>query len=244
MTPRAVPGIFVKFFTSPAVLPVLPALPPSVSESRRISQGAVRRLSLYLRTLEEFLAEGRQNLSSVEIAERLGTTAAQLRKDLSLFGSFGKRGMGYDAEELIGRLRGILGLDREWRVLLVGAGRIGSALFAYPGFAARGFRIRAILDVDPGRMEERWQGMPIEPLGALEEVVRRESIDLAILAIPAEAVQSVIDRLAASGVSGVLNFAPGTFTIPPGMSVNEVDLALELELLSFARTGGGEGGIP
>ena len=208
--------------------------------SRKVPGSTVRRLSLYLRTLETVEAEGISTLSSGEMAERSGTTAAQVRKDLSHFGSFGKRGMGYPAAELARELREILGLHRTWQVALVGAGRIGSALFEYGDFRHRGFRIAAVLDIDPAKVGTHWGEVRIEPATALEQVIQRESVEIVILAVPAAAVQAVMDRVVATGVRAILNFAPTQLRVPPGVTVNDVNLALELEVLSFALAAGRE----
>lgn len=210
------------------------------STTRKVPGTTVRRLSLYLRTLEAIESEGIATVSSGELAERTGTTAAQVRKDLSHFGSFGKRGTGYPAGDLARELREILGLHRAWRVALVGAGRIGSALFEYGDFRRRGFRIVAVLDADPGKVGGRWGDVPIEPVAALEAVLQRESVDIVILAVPADVVQSVMDRVTGTGIRAILNFAPTQLRVPRGVTVNDVNLAMELELLSFALVAGRE----
>ncbi len=220
--PRPSPGI--PPFTS------VPRLPRSVSES------TVRRLSLYLRTLERLQGEGIPTVSSEVLSERAGTTAAQVRKDLSSFGSFGTRGLGYPVRELHARVRGILGLDRPWQVALVGAGRIGSALFAYPHFRDRGFRIVAILDDDPAKVGATWGEVPIRPATALESVVEEEGVEILILAVPAGVAQSLAERATGAGVRAILNFAPVRLRLPPTVEVNNVNLAVELEALSHALT--------
>jgi redox-sensing transcriptional repressor len=202
--------------------------------SRKISETTVRRLSLYLRILEEVGRGGTDTISSEELAERAGTTAAQVRKDLSLFGSFGKRGLGYAVAQLADGLRDILGLNRSWRVALVGAGRIGSALFEYPGFRRRGFEIVAVLDADPNKLGTEWAGIPVRDISELERVLRSEAIDIVILALPAEAVPEVLNRVVAAGVRGILNFAPMQLRVPPGVAVQDVNMVMELEALSFA----------
>ena len=202
--------------------------------SRKISETTVRRLSLYLRILEEVERAGTDTISSEELAERAGTTAAQVRKDLSLFGSFGKRGLGYAVAQLAYGLRDILGLNRSWRVALVGAGRIGSALFEYPGFRKRGFEIVAVLDADPGKLGTAWGGIPVRDISELEGVLASERIDIVILALPAEAVPEVLNRVVAAGVRGILNFAPMQLRVPPGVAVQDVNMVMELEALSFA----------
>jgi redox-sensing transcriptional repressor len=202
--------------------------------SRKISETTVRRLSLYLRILEEVGRGGTDTISSEELAERAGTTAAQVRKDLSLFGSFGKRGLGYAVSQLADGLREILGLNRGWRVALVGAGRIGSALFEYPGFRKRGFEIVAVLDADPRKLGADWAGIQVRDISELERVLRSERIDIVILALPAEAVPEVLNRVVAAGVRGILNFAPMQLRVPPEVVVQDVNMVMELEALSFA----------
>ncbi len=205
-----------------------------VSFPRKISESTVRRLSLYLRFLEEFEGKGRLTTSSEELARRGGTTAAQVRKDLSVFGSFGKRGLGYAVPELAAELRDILGLSRTWRVALVGAGRIGSALFEYEDFRRRGFRIVSVLDADPVKVGTEWRGVAIRHESELERTVREEGVEILILAVPADAVQKIVDRAVDAGVRGILNFAPTRLRVPEGIALNDVNMAVELEALSFA----------
>lgn len=202
--------------------------------SRKIPDSTVRRLSLYLHTLEDLARAGEETVSSEELAGRAGTTAAQVRKDLSHFGSFGKRGLGYGVKELETELRDILGLGRPWRVALVGAGRIGSALYEYDGFGERGFEIVSVVDSDPLKVGQRWGDVTIRDGRHLERVLREEAIDIVILAVPAEAVQEVMEGAVAAGVKGILNFAPAQLKAPPGVSLKDVNLVMELEALSFS----------
>jgi redox-sensing transcriptional repressor len=204
--------------------------------SRRISESTVRRLSHYLRALDGLERVATQTVSSDELADRGGTTAAQVRKDLSQFGSFGKRGLGYCVPDLGARLRSILGLDVRWRVVLVGAGRIGSALFEYPTFAERGFDWVAVFDSNPAKIGQCWGQTPILSAHELEQVVRDRNVELAILAVPADAAQSVADRAVRGGAQGLLNFAPVRLRVPQGVAVANVNLVLEMEGLSFAIT--------
>lgn len=209
--------------------------------SRRIPESTVRRLSHYLRSLEDLGREGGLTVSSEELAERGQTTAAQVRKDLSHFGSFGKRGLGYQVDELGDRLRQILGVDRTWRVALIGAGRIGSALFAYPDFKVRGYDCVAVFDADPEKIGLRWGTVSIQSSDMLEEVVRGERVELVILAVPASAAQDLAARSVAAGVKGILNFAPIRLRLPKSVHVEDVSLVMELEALSFAITQAGGG---
>lgn len=204
--------------------------------SRRISETTVRRLSLYLRILERMEGQGTSTVGSEDLADRAATTAAQVRKDLSLFGSFGKRGLGYDVPKLAAELREILGLDRRWSVALVGAGRIGSALMEYDGFPDRGFDIVAVFDVDESRRGSRWSGATVMDVDRLEEVVRDRNIQMVILAVPGSAAQEVADRAVAAGAQGILNFAPVQLRVPEGVSLKDVNLVMELEALAFALT--------
>jgi redox-sensing transcriptional repressor len=202
--------------------------------SRKVSDSTVHRLSLYLRFLEEFERAGVRTVSSEELARRGGTTAAQVRKDLSLFGSFGKRGLGYSVPELEETLRSILGLGRSWRVALVGAGRIGSALFEYGDFRRRGFQIVTVLDSDPAKIGTAWEGVEIRDEADLERVLREEAVDIAILAVPVDVVQRIVDRVVAAGVGAILNFAPTQLHVPDGVALKDVNMSMELEALSFA----------
>ena len=201
---------------------------------RKIAESTVRRLSLYLRFLEQFAAQGHTTVSSAELARRGGTTSAQVRKDLSFFGSFGKRGLGYSVPELTAKIRDILGLERTYRVVLVGAGRIGSALAQYPGFRQRGFNVTAIYDTDPKKVGGRWNGLVVRDVRHLEGDLKRDPSDIAILVTPAEAAQEVADRLVHAGVKAILNFAPVQLSVPGDVAVKSVNMALELETLSFS----------
>ncbi|HEU0012143.1 MAG TPA: redox-sensing transcriptional repressor Rex [Longimicrobium sp.] len=201
---------------------------------KKISESAVRRLSLYQRLLQEADAAGSETISSGELAERGGTTSAQVRKDLSLFGSFGKRGMGYSVQELLGRIRSILGLTRSWRVALVGAGKLGSALFSYRDFEARGFRICAVFDADPDKVGTPLGDLTIQADEEMDATLREREVEIAIVAVPAEAAQQVVDRVVKAGVRAVLNFAPVRLRVPRGVTLRNVDVTLELEGLSFA----------
>ena len=201
---------------------------------RKVAESTVRRLSLYLRFLEEFEGQGIATVSSGALASRGGTTSAQVRKDLSFFGSFGKRGLGYPVPELADRLRQILGLKRRYQVALIGAGKIGSALVQYRGFRQRGFDIVAIFDSDPTKVGRQWNGLTIHDVAMLEQDLARHPIDMAVLVTPGDAAQPVTERLVALGVKAILNFAPVQLTVPDDVVVKTVNLALELETLSYA----------
>ncbi len=203
---------------------------------RRIADSTVRRLSLYLRFLEESTNRGLVTISSDELARRGGTTSAQVRKDLSFFGSFGKRGLGYSVPELTESLREILGLRRDWQVIIVGAGKIGTALAQYRGFRQRGFRVMAVYDRDPKKIGTRWDSLTVRDITEIERDIAKEHPDIAVLTTPAEEAQVVVDRLVSAGVRALLNFAPIQLQVPPDVTLKNVNMAMELEGLSFALT--------
>ncbi len=203
----------------------------------KVSESTIRRLSLYLRFLEEFEERGIATVSSAALAGRGGTTSAQVRKDLSFFGSFGKRGMGYSVPELARRLREILGLGERYPLALIGAGKIGSALVQHSGFKERGFDIVAIFDNDPEKVGQVWNGLVIDDITRLEDVLRDRPVKMAVITTPAEVAQEVADRVSSLGVRAILNFAPVQLRLPEDVTVKTVNLALELETLSYALTG-------
>jgi redox-sensing transcriptional repressor len=198
-----------------------------------IPNPAVRRLSLYLRQLEDFRRKDRRTISSKQLGESLGLTDAQVRKDLAYFGQFGHPGIGYKVEDLIGQVRRILGTDKIWNVLLVGAGNLGRALMAYKGFEKKGFRLVAVFDGDPNKIGKKYSSFVIQPMSELQETIQRLGIRLAILAVSAEHAQQVTDQLVEAGLRGILNFAPVSLTVPPQVGISAVDLAVQLEQLSF-----------
>jgi len=199
-----------------------------------VALSTVRRLSLYLQFLEECARDGLSTVSSRALAERGGSTPAQVRKDLSFFGSFGKRGIGYPVRELAARIRSILGLGRRYRVVVLGAGRIGSALASYPGFADRGFEIDAIYDVDPAKIGRALDGRVVRDVAHLEDDLRRTAADVAVIGTPAEPAQGLADRLVSAGIRAILNFASVTLVVPSAVTVANVNMALEFEALAFA----------
>jgi redox-sensing transcriptional repressor len=203
---------------------------------KRIADSTVRRLSAYLRFLEDFEGRGLTTISSDELAQRGGTTSAQVRKDLSFFGSFGKRGLGYSVPELAGRLREILGLERKWKVIIIGAGKIGAALVAYRGFRQRGFHIMAAYDANADKVGKSLEGVPVRDINHLEKDVQKDPPDIAVVTVPSENAQSVVDRVVRAGIKAILNFAPTQLQVPPGVTVKTVNMAMELEGLSFALT--------
>ena len=201
---------------------------------RHVALSTIRRLSLYLQFLEECERGNKLTVSSRALAERGGATPAQVRKDLSFFGSFGKRGIGYPVVELAARIRDILGLNHRYRVVLVGAGRIGAALANYPGFQARGFDVAAVYDADPAKVGSTLDGLKVKDVSQLESDLTAQAAQIAVIGTPASAAQGIADRLVKGGVRAILNFAPVALTVPPGVTVSNVNMALELEALSFS----------
>jgi redox-sensing transcriptional repressor len=201
---------------------------------KRIADSTVRRLSLYLRFLEEFENAGLTTVSSEELAARGGTTSAQVRKDLSFFGSFGKRGLGYQVAELTQRMRRILGLERDWRVIIVGIGKIGSALAQYEGFQQRGFRVVGLYDSDPAKIGREVYHLTVQPIESIAEDNRERPVDIAVIAVPASAAQRVVDQVVAAGITGIMSFAPIQLHVPADVTLNTVNMGMELERLSFA----------
>jgi redox-sensing transcriptional repressor len=197
-------------------------------------KAVVNRLSFYLRELQNLLASGTATVSSSQLGKRLGFTDAQIRKDLAHFGHFGYPGVGYRCDELIAKIKSILGTDRSWPVVLVGVGNLGRALLRYKGFDKQGFRIIAAFDSDPEKVGRLIEDIPIHGLHEISSVVSSRGIRLAIIAVPATDAQTVANEVVSAGVVGVLNFAPVTLILPSHVHNVGVDLAMELEQLSFA----------
>jgi len=188
---------------------------------------------LYLRCLESLERGGETTTSSRELSAALGITAAQVRKDLGYFGQFGYPGLGYKIPQLIGELRAILGTDRNWNVALVGIGHLGSALARYRGFERQGFSITALFDESPALVGTDVGGRSVRPLDALHETVEREEIQLGIVAVPADSAQHVADLLVEAGIRGIFNFAPAVLNLPDHVGYVSIDLAVQLEQLTF-----------
>lgn len=205
-----------------------------------VPSAVVNRLSLYLRELQHLISDGNETISSSQLGQRLGFTDAQVRKDLAHFGHFGHPGIGYRCEELVQAIRRILGTDRQWQVALVGVGNLGRALLGYRGFEKQGFRIVAAFDVMPSEVGETIGGVMVHHLDQLDRVLVEQKIELGLVAVPAGQAQQVADKLVAAGVSGILNFAPVTLSVPEGVSRVGVDLARELEQVTFAVANRGE----
>jgi redox-sensing transcriptional repressor len=202
----------------------------------RVPDATVARLATYLRVLSTIADRGVVTVSSEELAAAAGVNSAKLRKDLSFLGSYGIRGVGYDVTTLIDQISRTLGLTVHRSVALVGVGNLGQALAGYAGFATRGFRIAALLDADPARIGGRIRGLVVRDIADLDEVVAENAIAIGVLAVPASAAQDVCDRLVAAGVSSILNFAPVVLNVPPHVNLRKVDLAAELQILSFHET--------
>lgn len=203
------------------------------SEGQSIPEATVSRLPLYLRSLQELVGEGLATVSSERLAELAGVNAAKVRKDLSYFGSYGTRGVGYDVEHLLRHIRQELGLTHDWPCVIVGLGNLGQALANYGGFSDRGFVISALVDADPAKVGTELYGITIRPVTELGQLVKELKIDIGIIATPAHAAQDVADQMVAAGVTSILNFAPTTISTPDGTVVRKVDLAVELQILSF-----------
>jgi redox-sensing transcriptional repressor len=203
---------------------------------KHIAESTVRRLSLYLRFLEEHDARGNATISSGDLARFGGTTSAQVRKDLSFFGSFGKRGMGYAVKDLITAIRDILGLGRTWTVVIIGAGKIGAALAQYRGFTSRGFKVAGIYDADPAKVGKALDGVAVKADSELERDIARLHPDIAVLCVPPDAAQPLVDRVAKAGMRAILNFASVPLHAPEGVTIRAVNMATELEILAFGIT--------
>jgi redox-sensing transcriptional repressor len=200
----------------------------------RVPKAVVSRLSLYLRELQLLVRSGRETISSSELGGLFGFTDAQVRKDLAYFGQFGHPGIGYRCDELIVAIRAILGTDLTWPVALVGVGNLGRALLGYRGFHRQGFRLVAAFDVDKNKVGGAIEDVPVYHLDDLNAIVQERRIRLGMITVPAASAQAVADDLVAAGVEGVVNFAPVTITLPPSVSLVGVDLAIELEQITFA----------
>jgi redox-sensing transcriptional repressor len=218
---------------APGVFAYTTVMAMETSRPGIVPNPAVRRLSLYLRHAELLKKKDRRTVSSKQLGVALGCTDAQVRKDLAYFGQFGQPGVGYEVESLIERIRRILATDRIWDVVLVGAGNLGRALLAHRGFDAKGFRIVALFDSDATKIGRTIHELPVQPIREAADYVRHHPVRLAILAVPAEVAQDVADDLVAAGIRGILNFAPVALSLPSHVAVNSVDLAVQLEQLSF-----------
>ena len=204
--------------------------------TKKISESTIHRLSIYYRALVALENENYNTISSKELARREKLTPAQVRKDLSFFGSFGTRGLGYPVVELRHRIGEILGLNRLWNVALIGVGNIGSALVSYKEFAKQGFNIKLIFDNDQRKIGSNHKGIKVSDMRDLKKLVAQEKVDMAIIAVPSPVAQPVADDLVAAGVKAILNFAPINLKIPEDVILRNQNMCIELEHLSFALT--------
>lgn len=204
-----------------------------VAEQRSVPEATVARLAIYLRVLTTLAELGTATVSSESLSAAAGVNPATLRKDLSYLGSYGVRGVGYDVSLIAGQIQTTLGLDQSRAVVLIGVGHLGQALADYAGFASRGFRIAALLDTDESVVGTRLRDLAVRHLDDLPDVVASEQIAIAVLAVPSAAAQDVCNKLVAAGVSSILNFAPCVLSVPAYVDVRKVDLAAELQILSF-----------
>lgn len=200
---------------------------------RRIPEATVARLPVYLQILVEQSEQALVNISSEGLAELAGVNAAKVRKDLSYLGSYGTRGVGYEVDYLVYQIRRELGLDHDWPVVIVGAGNLGHALAGYGGFNDRGFPVAGIVDIDPDKVDSVVGGARVRPLDELPQIVAAKSISIGVVATPPSAAQDAADRLVKAGVTSILNFAPVVLSVPVGITVRKVDLAVELQILSY-----------
>lgn len=205
-----------------------------MKEPEQVPELTTNRLSVYLRCLNSLDAAGVKTISSKALAEQFHLNAAQIRKDLAYFGEFGVRGVGYTVKELKRHLRQILGLDRRVRVAVIGAGNLGLALADYPGFRQEGFSIVALFDTERNKIGQKSRtGVRILNIDDLLKVAKKETIDIAVVAVPAEAAQAVVNTAVSAGIKAILNFSPGTLRTPPDVKLKHVDLTVSLESLSF-----------
>lgn len=200
---------------------------------RRIPEATVARLPVYLQVLTEQAEHELSCISSEGLAELAGVNAAKVRKDLSYLGSYGTRGVGYEVDYLVYQIRRELGLDHDWPVVIVGAGNLGQALAGYGGFNERGFPVAGIVDVDPAKVDTVVGGVRVRPLEDLPQIVASRTVSIGVIATPPSAAQSAADRLVKAGVTSILNFAPVVLSVPTGVTVRKVDLAVELQILSY-----------
>ena len=191
-------------------------------------------MSLYLRALSLLQKEGVETVSSKELASREKLTPAQVRKDLSVFGSFGTRGLGYPVSELRNQIAGILGIDRVWKVGLFGVGNIGSALVSYKEFTRQGFQIVKLFDNDQRKIGSNHKGIIVSDTANLAQEIKEANIEIAIIAVPATVAQYIVDDIVAAGIKAILNFAPVNLKVPPDVYLRNENMSMELEYLSFA----------
>jgi redox-sensing transcriptional repressor len=201
--------------------------------ARDIPEATVARLPVYLRALITLAEAGTTTCSSEELAQAAGVNSAKLRKDLSYLGSYGTRGVGYDVDYLRYQIAREIGVTQDWPVVIVGIGNLGHALANFSGFRSRGFRVVALLDADPQRQREVVAGVDVRPFDELESIVGTQGVAIGVIATPAAAAQDVADRMVASGITSILNFAPTVLSVPDTVGVRKVDLSIELQILAY-----------
>lgn len=204
-----------------------------MSESKSVPDIVIGRLPIYLRALTHLLEEGEQITVSKQLARRLGISSAQIRKDLSHFGEFGKQGMGYDVAHLRDQIRSILKVDREWDIALIGAGDLGHAIIHYGGFEGQGFRVACAFDNNPQKIGRRLGRLDICDMASLPEKVQELGIRIAIVAVPISAAQVVVDALVEAGIKAILNYASITVTVPPDVKVQYIDPVVHLQHMTY-----------
>ncbi len=204
--------------------------------TEKIPDTTVTRLSIYYRALDKLKINGTETTSSERLSELVGFTAAQIRKDLAYFGQFGVPGRGYDVVSLQKEVAGVLGINRRWRCALVGVGHLGYALLAYKGFKQQGFDIVCAFDNDPDKIGKTWQGVPIYAMNEASEVMKKEKAEIGIIAVPAKAASGIVNIMSKSGIKSILSFVPHHTNLPEGVNCKHVDLAMELEWLSYYAT--------
>ncbi len=203
---------------------------------KKVSESTIRRLSKYYRSLEYLIEKGIETVSSEQLAEMDSITSAQVRKDLSFFGTFGKRGLGYNTKMLMRQIGDILGLNRKWSVCIIGAGNIGRALVSYQEFKKQGFDVQLLFDSDPKKVGSKIGHLKVQHSDRLKEAVKEAGIEIGIIAVPAAAAQRVANELMEAGVSAILNFAPVSIKVPEGVMVKNENTAIEIEALSYFLT--------
>ncbi len=211
-----------------------------MAKAKKIPGTTVSRLSVYVRALQKLRDDGVVTTSSEKLADQIGLTAAQIRKDLAYFGQFGVPGRGYYVENLYNELATILGINRRWQVALAGVGHLGYALLSYKGFKKQGFDVVIAFDKDPAKIGQTWEGVRIYDIAEAPSVLPGSGAEVGIIAVPAAGAQEVCDALVAGGLKSILSFAAGRLAAPPNVTVRRVDLAMELEWLSYYATNAGE----
>jgi redox-sensing transcriptional repressor len=208
----------------------------SDDDKKRIPGITIKRLSKYLRAIEDLRDEGRETVSSEELAGLLHIKPSQLRKDLAYFGEFGTRGMGYHINKLVGHIRGILGVDRDWNIAIIGMGNLGTALLHYRGFNESGFRTVCLLDDDPGKVGKKVLGLTVHHIDGIRDVVKDFGINIAVITVPAAFAQDILDKCYEAGIRGALNFARTALNTPEDMCLITVDISADLKSLCHFMT--------